>query len=199
MATMSALFVAGFEDWVATGPGAGDGYRVFVASAHLREARNAPPAAWLVEARVALPFPDQSCAVAWDRAPALGIDLAPHYATDAAGERFLPGTSLATVMGAGAPDAEAAALTQVAMLAAPLRHWLASLLQALTAVEGDAAKAAFPLPPDPLKPLACRYEPANLVALWQRRRAQGAARDAAAQAARREQDADPIHMPHNVG
>jgi hypothetical protein len=195
----SALFVAGFEEWVATGPQAGDGYRTFVVSAHLRAARDAPPGEWLVEARVALPFPDQSCTVAWDRAPALGIDVTPHYATDAAGERFLPGTGLATVIGAGAPDAEAAALAQAAMLAAPLRHWLAGMLQALNAAAGDATKAAFPAPPEALKRLACRYEPANLAALWQRRRAEDAARDTAAQAARREQDADPIYMPHNVG
>jgi hypothetical protein len=190
-ALMNALFVAGFEDWVATGPDAGDGYRVFVVSAHLRAARDTPPGEWLVEARVTLPFPDQRCAVSWDRAPALGIDLTPHYATDAAGERFLPGIALATVIGAGAPDAEAAALAQAAMLAAPLRHWLAGMLQALGAAAGDAAKASFPAPPDALKRLACRYEPANLAALWQRRHADDAVRDAAAEAARREQDADP--------
>jgi hypothetical protein len=196
---MTTLFVAGFEDRVATGDAATDGYRVYVVSAHLRAARDAPPGEWLVEARITQPFPDQRCSIAWDRAPALGIDLAPHYATDAAGERFLPGSALATVIGAGAPDAEAAALAQAALLGAPLRHWLAALLQALTAVDGDAAKAAWPAPPDALKRVACRYEPANLAALWRRERAQAATRNEAALAARREQDADPIYMPHNVG
>jgi hypothetical protein len=103
------------------------------------------------------------------------------------------------VIGAGAPDAEAAALTQAALLASPLRHWLAAMLQVLGAAGGDAAKAAFPAPPDALKRFACRYEPANLAALWQRRRAQDMVRAGAAEAARREQDADPIYMPHNVG
>lgn len=196
---MAALFIAGFEDWVATGADPADGYRVFVASAHLRAARDTPAAEWLVEARVTLPFPDQRCSIAWSRAEALGIDLAPHHATDAAGERFLPGTALATVIGAGAPDAEAAALAQAAMLGAPLRHWLAALLQAIAAAEGDVAKTAWPAPPEALRALACRYEAGNLAALWRRERAQAATRDAAALAARREQDADPVYMPHNVG
>ncbi len=196
---MAALFVAGFEEWVATGDAPADGYRVFVASAHLRATGDAPPAEWLVEARVTLPFPDQRCAIAWSRAGALGIDVTPHYATDAAGERFLPGTALATVIGAGAPDPEAAALTQAAMLGAPLRHWLAALLQAITAADGDVAKAAWPAPPDALKPLACRYEAANLAALWRREHALTATRDAAALAARREQDADSVYMPYNIG
>jgi hypothetical protein len=196
---MAALFVAGFEDRVATGAAPADGYRVFVVSAHLRAARDAPPGEWLVEARLSLPYPDQQCNIAWDRARALGIDLTPHYATDAAGERFLPGTALAAVIGAGAPDAEAAALAQAALLGAPLRHWLAALLRAVAAADGDVAKAAWPALPDALKPLACRYEPANLAALWQRERAAAATRDAAAQAAQREQNADPIYMPHNIG
>lgn len=196
---MAALFIAGFEEWVATGGEPADGYRAYVASAHLRAARDAPAGEWLVEARVALPFPDQRCNVAWDRAPALGIDPAPHYASDAAGERFLPGTALATVMGAGAPDAEAAALAQAALLGAPLRHWLAALLKAVAAAEGDVAKAAWPAPPDALKRLACRYAPANLAALWQRERAVAAARAETSQAAQREQNADPIYMPHSIG
>jgi len=194
---MPSLFIAGFEDWVATGSDAPDGYRVFVASVHVRAARDAPAAEWLVEARVTLPFPDQSCSIAWSRATALGIDVAPHYATDSAGERFLPGTALATVIGAGAPDPEVAALAQVAMLGAPLRHWLAALLRAVAAAEGDVAAAAWPAPPEALRSAACRYAPDNLRALWQRQRSAAAAEDAAS--AQREQNADPVRTPNQTG
>lgn len=196
---MTALFVAGFEDWVATGPDARDGYRAFVASAHLRAARDAAPGEWLVEARVALPYPDQRCAVDWSHAPALGIDLAAHTVTDAAGEQFLPGAALTTVIGAGAPDPEIAALARAAASAAALRDWLAALLGALAAAKGDIAAAAWPEPPAALAPFACRYEPANLAALWRRGEVVAAARDEAALAARREENADPIYMPHNIG
>lgn len=196
---MTALFVAGYEETVPTGAAADARYRAFALSLHLRPARDAPSGQWLVEASRRWPYPDQRCSIDWDRAAALGFDLTSHYSTDAAGERFLPGTSFTTTIGAGAPDPEQAALSAAAQLGAPLRQWLSSLQTALDAAGGDGAKAEWPAPPPELAEFACRFEPANIAAL-RSREAQSRREAADAERARqRSQDADPIYMPHNIG
>lgn len=196
---MTALFVAGFEDRVATGPGAADCYRVFVISAHLRPEPAAPPDRWLVEARRQWPYPDQRCSVAWERAAALGFDVAPHYATDAAGERFLPGTSFETVVGIGAPDPERAGLEAMAAVGTPLRSWLSALRAAFDDAAGDLDRTVWPPAPAELAGMDCRVSPEN-IALLRERQAATQRESAAAQAATlREQNADAIYMPHNIG
>lgn len=196
---MTALFIAGYEDRVATGPAATDGYRVFVVSAHLRPDAAASPDRWLVEARRQWPYPDQRCSIEWGRAAALGFDITPHYATDAAGERFLPGTSFETIVGAGGPDPERAGLEAVAALGGPLRQWLAALRAAFDAAAGEMDRVAWPAAPAELAAMDCRFLPENIAALRERQAATQRESAAAQAASLREQNADAIYMPHNIG
>ncbi len=196
---MTAFFVAAYEDRVATGSAASDGYRVFIVSAHLRPDGAAAPERWLVEARGQWPFPDQRCSVEWGRGAALGFDLTPHYATDAAGERFLPGTSFETVVGAGAPDPERTGLEVAAALGGPLRAWLSALRAACETAGGERERAAWPPAPPELAGLECRFSPENIADLRERQAANQRETAAAQAASLREQNADAIYMPHNIG
>lgn len=196
---MTALFVAAYEDRVATGAAPADGYRVFVVSVHLRPDAAAAPEQWLVEARAQWPYPDQRCSIEWGRGAALGFDLAPHYATDAAGERFLPGTSFETVVGAGAPDPEKAGLEAAATLGGPLRGWLSALRAACDAAADEPERVVWPPAPPALAGMECRFSPENIAALRARQAAVQRETAAAQADSLREQNADPIYMPHNVG
>jgi hypothetical protein len=196
---MSALFITAQEDWIATGPGSADGYRVYNATIQLRPARDSQSWTWLVEAKLSVPYPDQPARIFWTHAPALGVDLESHYATDAEGKKFLPGSAWDTTIAPGGPDAEQEALALAARLAGELRGWLASVDAAIDAAEGDQVKIVWPPPGEELLGFACRIEPNTVLEEWKKRHAQRQSADAERQRAQAEKDADPIYMPHNIG
>jgi hypothetical protein len=196
---MSALFISAREEWIATGVNPDQGYRIYNTTIQLRPARDSAEATWLVEAKLSVPFPDQKCRIAWTHAASLGVDLEPHYATDAEGKKFLPGTAWDTTIAPGAPDAEQESLAQAARLAGSLRAWLAAVNGAIDAAEGDPAKIVWPPPSAELQGFACRIEPNTVLDEWKKRHAQRQADDAERQRAQWEKEADPIYMPHNIG
>ena len=193
-ATTFRPVVTARSNWIESAVSPPDGFRVFVVTAQLHAAEAPDDAAPLVDATLHRPYPDQVCQVDFARAAAFGVDLDPHYAVDADGQRFLPGSGVMATMGAGAGDPEPVLLEEIGRLLAPLRDWCGSLVEAAR-LGAEPETITWPEAPDVLQGAAPRAHPDNLIALRDRERRRQETRTALDADAQRERDADPIHMP----
>ncbi len=190
--------VSAAAEWVETSVSPPDGFHAFAVVVRLDAVEATDAERPLVEVKLRQSYPDQRCQITYAFAQELGFDLEPHYAVDAGGNRFLPGTGFLATVGAGEVNPEAGLMRQSAELLPALRDWCQALLVAAEA-GGDPKAIAWPAPPETLACHQTRHYPENLLAVRPRQQEQANARPAIDEVALREQNADPAYMPFNWG